>query len=715
MNKIITINLGGIAIQIEEDAYDVLRDYLKSLELHFQGGENADEILSDIENRIAEMLYEKLKAGKVSINKVDVEEVSKAMGNPRELETEEVHTEQTETKRERRKIKRLFRDAEEQKVAGVCAGIAKYLDIDVTLVRVIWLVMLLFFGTGFLLYVLLWAILPEAKTAAEKLEMMGEVPNVENIKNTIRDEASHAYKRIQKTAESTGVQRFFEKALAICVSLLKAFAKFFGVIIIIAVVFAIGSFFLRFFAGHGWFNWGNGLRFDIDDFNTALVGTGPYWFVKICWFLAIVIPLLYILVRILITLIDAPRPTKLVRQGVVSVWLTTILLGVGGVIYGMNQFKDEATVTTKNELSLTSDTLNIIVSDFNSDDLEIYETRCRLNVVQNTENNAFVELTKKSRGKNGEEAQKGIDALTESLRFTGNTLLISEYVLTSGKSKLPQLKYTVYVPAGTYVNFNLNTERVIHHIENRQDIYDRDMAGRVFLMTASGLSCTDCETEYTKPSKSEAFSSDYIEHIDISDAVRVEIIEDGTNRIEYPKDKKWRQSLEVELKSNKLEISRNDDFDAILDWFSGNDDLKIIVHTSGLKSIDVDGASSVLYTADPTITKEYFEIDASGANKIEIVNLNCFKTSADVAGTNKLTLQGKTNIFLLESDGASSIHALDFKSENTNVDVSGAAICRINASREITGKVDGASSLTYRGNPEVSVKSRGMAAVKRED
>jgi phage shock protein PspC (stress-responsive transcriptional regulator) len=717
MNKIITINLGGIAIQIEEDAYDVMRDYLKSLEIHFKGTENADEILSDIENRIAEMLYERLKAGKVSINTTDVNEVAAAMGNPREFGSEEASTEEPEpTIEPTRKIKRLFRDSENRKVAGVASGIAKYLDIDVTLVRIIWLVMLLIFGTGLLVYVLLWAILPEAKTAAERLEMMGEVPNVENIKNTIRDEASSAYKNIKATAQSTGFQNFFDKVLVFCIAIIRAFAKFFGVLIIIAVLIALFSFFISFFANGHWFNWGSGFKLNVNDFDASLIGSGPYWLVKICGFLAITIPLLYILVRILISMIDAPRPNKLVKQGVVSVWLMTILVGIGGIIYGVNQFKAEASVTKRTELALTSDTLNITVSDFLTDDMVEYDRRVRLDVVQTTEDKVFVQVTKKARGRNERNAEVGIESLIQSMRMTGNTMLIHEKILTKSdpKAKMPYLKYTLHIPEGTYVIFNLNTERIIYHVDNRQDIYDRDMAGKTFFMTSTGLSCVDCEGEY-KDDQSHSSSLDYIEHIDINDAIRVLIIEDGTNRVVYPKDKKWRESLEVELKSNILEIRRNDNFGALLDWFSADENLKVEVHTSGLESIEADGASSVRYKADNSLLKEYFSIEVNGANSIEISDLNAAKTSVDIAGTNKITLSGKTNIFLLESDGASSIQARNFIAENINVDINGAAICKINAIQEITGKVDGASSLTYVGSPDVSVKSRGMSIVKPED
>jgi phage shock protein PspC (stress-responsive transcriptional regulator) len=194
MNKIITINLGGIKIDIEEDAYDVLRAYLREVKEHFTMNNEDQEVLEDIESRISEMLYQKMRGKRAFVSMAEVEEVIRVMGTPRDFEQEgdDLYDERG------KQVKRLFRDPDQAILGGVCSGLSKYLDIDVTVVRILWLILFFAFGSGLFLYLILWVIVPQARTAADRLQMSGEVPNVRNITNTIRKEANQTYENIKK-------------------------------------------------------------------------------------------------------------------------------------------------------------------------------------------------------------------------------------------------------------------------------------------------------------------------------------------------------------------------------------------------------------------------------------------------------------------------------------------------------------------------------------
>ncbi|MBI1305064.1 MAG: PspC domain-containing protein [Bacteroidetes bacterium] len=720
MNKIITINLGGIAIQIEEDAYDSLRDYLKSLEVHFNGTDSAEEIMTDIENRIAEMLFNKLKGGKVSINKSDVEEVATTMGKPSELdEGEDSEKNQEEEKvpqneSSSKKYKRLFRDPEDAKVGGVCAGLAKYLDIDVTIVRIIWLIFFFVFGTGLLVYILLWAVLPEPKTAAERLEMVGEIPNVENIKNTIRDEATQAYERIKKSARSENVKSFLDKIISVLITLLTAFAKVFGVLLTAIIAIGLIVFFFRFFSGESWFQFGHNFHFNADEMNSSLVGPASYWVVKISFFLFIAIPVAYLLVRIITVMLGVPKPNKIVRQSVLAVWLMTLITGVAGVFYGIGQIRNEQTQVDKSSLIFNGDTLVVTTSTsslpkgFYSTDRNIY-----LDVVQCEEKEAYLEIYKKSRGSDDASAKSGINKLVESYQIETNIFSVQEKIITKDPSlsKLPEMKYTLHVPVGKYVVFNQNTRYILHNIQNKENVFDQDMAGKTFYMSVSGLTCVDCsQAEYNSrnygSNQSTAFTS-----IEISDAVRVEIIEDGTNQVIYPKDKEWEKSLEIKSVDGKLTIERNDDLDVVLDWLNKDPSLKLEIHTSNLENLEINGSSEVEYRANSGTKKVYFSIDVEGANTVKVRDLNAEKVSIDAAGANNVTLGGSAKILLMDLAGASKVHGFDFQAESVNADIDGAAHCEISASSEITGEVNGNSKLEYKGSPNVSVHTRGASRV----
>ncbi len=173
MNKVININFQGRVIPIEEPAYEELKKYIDSLRAYFANEDGKEEIINDIENRIAELFSEKLKAGQSFISGAHVEAIIASMGRPEQFDELAFEEQKTETassseKEQSQQFKydpspkgSLFRNANDKMLGGVCSGIGAYLKIDTTLVRVLF-AMLAFgaFGTGLVLYIILWAILP---------------------------------------------------------------------------------------------------------------------------------------------------------------------------------------------------------------------------------------------------------------------------------------------------------------------------------------------------------------------------------------------------------------------------------------------------------------------------------------------------------------------------------------------------------------------------
>lgn len=188
MKKTLTINLNGYVFNIDEDAYQVLNQYLEDLGRHFAADEK-EEILKDIEARVAELFSEKLVNRNV-VELRDVQEVIEQLGQPNEFEDEsgtQTHTQTAEpqqnfTAGERRKMRKLYRDTANKRLGGVAAGLAAYMDWDPTLVRILFLlVMILSLGWTVFIYILMWIFIPEANSVAQRLEMQGVEPTAENI------------------------------------------------------------------------------------------------------------------------------------------------------------------------------------------------------------------------------------------------------------------------------------------------------------------------------------------------------------------------------------------------------------------------------------------------------------------------------------------------------------------------------------------------------
>jgi len=200
MNKILNINLGGYPFTIDDDAYAHLSEYLNTIHHHFQQSEGYEEITADIESRMAE-LFQETTVNRPIVTLQAVKDAIAIMGTPEDFGAEAIDDEpiinKTKTKRTDSKSgiktgKRLFRNPDDEVVGGVASGVAAYLGIqDPLWVRLGFLLIAFGMGFGVLFYIVLWAILPKAESASDRLAMRGEPINVDNIGKIIEEEIDH--------------------------------------------------------------------------------------------------------------------------------------------------------------------------------------------------------------------------------------------------------------------------------------------------------------------------------------------------------------------------------------------------------------------------------------------------------------------------------------------------------------------------------------------
>ena len=186
MKKTITVSLGGMVFCLEDDAYYLLDNYLKRLERSFMGEADRREIMNDIEARIAEHFKEKAPNPEMVINITEVKRVIEIMGEPSDFDNESKSQSSRSTSYSRSN-KRLFRDPENKVFAGVCSGIGVYWNVDPVIIRILFVIAALWGGGGVFVYIVLWIVIPEALTAAERLEMTGEPVTAENIGKSFQD------------------------------------------------------------------------------------------------------------------------------------------------------------------------------------------------------------------------------------------------------------------------------------------------------------------------------------------------------------------------------------------------------------------------------------------------------------------------------------------------------------------------------------------------
>ena len=213
MKKVIHINLGSYPFTIDIDAYELLDGYFRSLEKHFSQSENPDEIIFDIENRMAELFHENVGDSSILTIK-DIEEAIQIMGKPEDFDDaedpESDSSQQTRTdgkKRENyhyRTGKKLYRDMDNKVVSGVCSGLAAYLGItDPVWVR-IFTVLLTFFtgGAVFIAYIILSIVIPKAKTTADRKAMRGEPIDIDVVAESVEEEINSLSEHFQDWAQN---------------------------------------------------------------------------------------------------------------------------------------------------------------------------------------------------------------------------------------------------------------------------------------------------------------------------------------------------------------------------------------------------------------------------------------------------------------------------------------------------------------------------------
>lgn len=368
MNKTITVNIAGFQFNIEERAYEILKSYIDAIKKQLSREEDAGEIIEDIEARIAELLSEKLIDGKDVITLSDIDSVIKIMGEPEDFADNEFAEEPEDhsiEKEENAKDRRLYRDMDNATIGGVCSGLGAYFDIDPLIFKLIFVFLFIVGGSGILLYIILWVLIPEAKTTAQKLQMKGVHVNIESIKkqaNEIRDQfVEKAKKQKVKHKINKAVNRGIYKSK----DAISAIAKLFGIFFVIIGIFGLLLLVSLFFGEVGLIPlWGERASSNLGEamdilYQTSFQSTISYYSLLVVLF----IPITGILIAGVKLFFGIRKRIKVLSFIFVTTWFTALgILTITGVRLGL-EFKSGA--DTEEVLSTNNEEITIDVAKDN--------------------------------------------------------------------------------------------------------------------------------------------------------------------------------------------------------------------------------------------------------------------------------------------------------------------------------------------------------------
>ncbi len=242
MKQTFTVNLNGIVFHIDEDACRLLQDYLQKVEQKLGNTDDTQDVLSDIEARIGELFTDMLHRGGVQVvNETMVHQVMEQLGSPEAFVDDEELEMRDAGHEVRRVTKRFYRDEEDELLGGVCSGLGAYFGIDAVWIRLLFVFFMLVYGTGFFLYLLLWIIVPAARTAAQRLEMRGIEPSVSNIEQEVR--RSREEQPSNQGCLRSGISILLKGFVGICLLLTAPVLLFVVFILGVILIALVGALF----------------------------------------------------------------------------------------------------------------------------------------------------------------------------------------------------------------------------------------------------------------------------------------------------------------------------------------------------------------------------------------------------------------------------------------------------------------------------------------
>ncbi|MBL4651871.1 MAG: PspC domain-containing protein [Flavobacteriales bacterium] len=544
MKKTVTVNISGIVFTMDEDAYDVLQKYLGKIKGYFSKSDGQDEIIADIEARIAEMFHEKIDSKFQVVSILHVEEMMTIMGKPEDLIDDEQQASETEEKEDPKrkeaastnqeyKSKRLYRDGDGNVVGGVCSGVAYYFGIDVVWIRIV-LILLFFAGfSGVFIYIVLWVVIPKAKTTSEKLEMKGEPVNIDNIGKTIEDEIHNIKDKFSKGANNWSqggrherarnfFRRIFDFTLTILKAIVKMLGKFVGIgLIIFGVIVLLPIFFSFLDTSNFILSWTtegvsslSGLQISSLIFGSE--GLTSLAVLAFCLFLGI--PALAIVYGGIRLLFGIKSELKGVGIAMTSIWIIGLLLLCYSGYRLALEFKSESERIDIVELPQSvSDTLNLTISKdivkmsnrkrhrnhgeifslLVLDDKINYNGDVELTIEPTQQDSFKIEILSISRGKTNSQALEYAKEINYNYAINENTITFDPYLTIDSDSQIrgQEIDIIIYVPQGKSVYLSDDLIRILYDVDNYTNTLDRDMTDKIWTMTKRGLECIGCDED----------------------------------------------------------------------------------------------------------------------------------------------------------------------------------------------------------------------------
>lgn len=839
MKKNISINLQGIIFQIEEDGYEQLSRYLASIRTYFSNYEGHEEIVADIEARIAEIFSGRISPAKQVITQDDVAYLITRMGDVTDFEVEEPVEEEAYNRTNantghtanepfehadagpkklyrdinnkvvagvssgianylsidplwirlffallvllgvvsagissatgviiyvilwiampqsallpENKVRKLFRDPEDKKLAGVASGIAKYFGVDVAVVRLLFLISIFLGGFGVLAYIVLWIAMPEAVTLTERMQMQGDPVTLAGIERTLKDNLNMH----DNNGEENPLAKIILLPIRLIAQVLSWAGKALGPILaflitlirvaagVILLVVSIGltiALFSTLFISLGIIDEAQYMRFG--DFPASVFLGGFPRLGLVAGFFVGLIPSLLLIVLGISLLLKRTFMRAIVGWSMFGVWLVALFTMIATIIMYSSNFRRSGEVVTSKSIPVsTINTLTLDAYDTGLDYDNIY-----IEVQESNGQNVEIMQRAEAKGRTEEEAKQNARMITYRAILNDSTLRFDDsyefkddavfrdqelsLVLKLPKNKALKLTraFTYMLPSSTLEGdysrdkivrntWQVSGERLIclTCASDTLDVEDRDNNRQEFDINSNindDMSSIDMrgsvllnDNEYS--SNTRTVDARNFRRVSISGPYHVQLRQGDNYSVVIRAERDEMRRIDVEQDGDELVVKTQE---KSFNLFDDREPVLIQITAPEISDIDLSGAIKANIS---NINADNLRMSFSGAIQTTAnLNVNSLKVDASGATISKFT--GRAQRFELDATGACGIDANNLEAEYVDVDVTGAGVAEVFATSTLRADASGTSRIVYRGNPKnTTIDSSGPSSVKR--
>lgn len=803
MKKNISINISGIIFHIEEDAFELLKGYLDGINSYFSSFNDSQEIIADIESRIAEIFLTKLSDEKQVITVEDVENLKATMGSIQDFQAVEEEFEDKQSYQdaagseqrefnssankklyrdenrkllagvcsgiahyfnvdplwirllfvillfgsggiilpiyivmwavvpgnsslaEDKKLKKMFRDPEGKVIAGVSSGLANYFGIDVVIVRLLF-VLALFFGFGLIAYILLWIILPEAKSVSDKVQMKGDPVTLSNIESNIKkgldikDEEEESvfvkiilfpFRLIATIIEALGriigpFAKFLVDAIRLIIGVAFVFA---GIISILSIIVAAGviiGIFSSELVDISFFNLGH-LGIPLDTMTNGI----PAWTIAAAC-AVVIIPFFFLI--LLGSSIIAQRMTFSSTTG----WSLLGGFVIGLVILAVNiptiaiNFSDEGEYRKEETYDLSK---NIAVLKLNDNGYKEYDV-VSLNIRGYSGSEYKLEQIFEAQGSSRKNAEENAQMVSHNVALK-DSILYFDSDLTFDRDAIfraQRLDMTLYVPYGAKFMVDEDMRELLR---NSYRFNRYNMGDNIWSFASDGLKCLTCnnesndndeylnddfeEEEISSVQSYSGNSDDYdknimlepFDEIVIEGAYIVNIENSDTYQLLVKGPSRYINALDIDQRGDRLKISVKDYEKDIARWTLSRNDIEITILTPDINQLTITGACSAFMT---NYNLRDLKVDLMGATNLK-ADINVEDLEIKLTGASKMELKGRGEELLADVLGASHLDAYDYTVKDAELEAEGVSSIKAYVTDNVTIDESFISNIKYRG------------------